>query len=180
MPRRPPPLSRSGRDAPDYYGNPGGLTEEAEVVRAIYDAFARRDLDAVLRHLSPDCELHLIGTGRIAGRTEPYRGHEGMREYFADVERVWEALVLHADDFRIIPGSVIVIGHVTGRRDGLDVRRSAVGVARQRWTRHVRESGRPGGLGRSSLASFARSKNRSRILQRVRADQKVFWLPFTE
>ena len=49
-----------------------------------------------------------------------------MREYFADVERVWEELVLHADDFRIIPGSVIVIGHVTGRRDGVDVRRSSV------------------------------------------------------
>ena len=38
----------------------------------------------------------------------------------------WEELVLHAEDFRIIPGSVIVIGHVTGRRDGLDVRRSSV------------------------------------------------------
>ena len=75
---------------------------------------------------APTASFTSIGTGRVAGRTAPYRGHEGMREYFADVERVWEELVLHADDFRIIPGSVIVIGHVTGRRDGLDVRRSAV------------------------------------------------------
>lgn len=111
---------------PDYYGNPAGLTDEADVVRAIYEAFARRDTEALLGLLAPDCELDFAGTGRLAGRTEPYRGHEGMRQYVADVERLWEELVLHAEDFRIIPGSVIVIGHVTGRRQGLDVRRSAV------------------------------------------------------
>ena len=111
---------------PDYYGNPAGLTDEAAVVRAIYDAFARRDVEGALNYLSPDCELDIVGTGRLAGRTGPYRGHDGVREYFADVGRLWDELVLHATDFRIIPGSVIVIGHVTGRREGLEVRRSAV------------------------------------------------------
>jgi ketosteroid isomerase-like protein len=111
---------------PDYYGNPAGLTDEADVVRAIYDAFARRDVEAALGYLSADCELHLVGTARLAGRSGPYRGHDGLREYFADVERVWQELVLHADDYRVIPGSVIVIGHVTGKREGLDVRRSSV------------------------------------------------------
>ena len=32
----------------------------------------------------------------------------------------------YADDFRAVPGSVIVLGHITGRRQGLDVRRSSV------------------------------------------------------
>ena len=40
--------------------------------------------------------------------------------------------MLHAEDYRAVPGSVIVIGHVTGRRQGLDVRRSSV------WTWRVR------------------------------------------
>jgi ketosteroid isomerase-like protein len=111
---------------PDYYGNPAGLTDEADVVRAIYAAFARRDVDAAIQFLSPDCELFFEGTARLVGRVEPYLGHQGLRDYFADVDRVWEDLVLHAEDFRIIPGSVIVIGHVTGRREGLDVRRSSV------------------------------------------------------
>ncbi len=111
---------------PDYYGNPAGLTDEADVVRAIYAAFARRDVEAAIQFLSPDCELFFEGTARLIGRGEPYRGHQGLRDYFADVDRVWEDLVLHAEDFRIIPGSVIVIGHVTGRRQGLDVRRSSV------------------------------------------------------
>ena len=118
---------------PDYYGNPAGLTDEAEVVRAIYDAFARRDVAGMLDYLSADCELDFAGTARLAGRTGPYRGHDGAREYFADVERIWQDLVLHAEDFRIIPGSVIVIGHITGRRQGLDVRRSSV------WTWRVRD-----------------------------------------
>ena len=111
---------------PDYYGNPAGLTDEAEIVRAIYDAFARRDIEGLLAFVSSDCELDLRGTARLVGRSDPYRGHAGVREYFADVARQWEELVLHADDFRIIPGSVIVIGHVTGKRDGVDVRRSSV------------------------------------------------------
>ena len=38
----------------------------------------------------------------------------------------WEELSIHADDFRAIPGSVIVMGHVDGRRDGEPVRRSAI------------------------------------------------------
>ncbi len=111
---------------PDYYGNPAGIVDEIEIVRGLYDAFERRDLDAMIAAFSDDAELHFEGTARLAGRTEPYRGHDGLREYFADVERLWEELVLHATDYRAVPGSVIVMGHITGRRQGLEVRRSSV------------------------------------------------------
>ena len=118
---------------PDYYGNPAGLVDEIETVRGLYDAFERRDLDAMLAGIADDCVLHFEGTARLAGRTEPYRGPDGLREYFADVARIWEELVLHTEDIRVIPGSVIVIGHITGRRQGLDVRRSSV------WTWRVKD-----------------------------------------
>jgi len=111
---------------PTYYGNPAELEDDVAIVRAVYAAFARRDLGAALALIAPDCELHLEGTARQVGRTEPYRGHAGMREYWADVDRVWTELTLHADDVRVIPGSVIVLGHVTGVRDGEAVRRNAV------------------------------------------------------
>jgi ketosteroid isomerase-like protein len=111
---------------PDYYGNPAGLVDEIETVRGLYEAFERRDLDAMTAALSEDAELHFEGTARLAGRTEPYRGHDGLREYFADVARLWEELVLHAADYRAVPGSVIVMGHITGRRQGLEVRRASV------------------------------------------------------
>jgi ketosteroid isomerase-like protein len=118
---------------PEYYGNPAGLTQDIDVVRAIYAAFAARDLDGALQFVSPDCEIHLVGTANAAGRAGPYVGHDGMRQYFADVERVWEDLEIHAEDFRVVPGSVIVMGHVTGRQGGTPVRRAAV------WTWRVRD-----------------------------------------
>jgi ketosteroid isomerase-like protein len=112
---------------PEYYGNPAGLTEDIDVARAIYAAFAARDLDAALQFVSHDCEIHLEGTARAVGRSEPYRGHAGLRQYFADVERVWDELEIHADDFRTVPGQVIVLGHVTGRTDGGEpIKRAAI------------------------------------------------------
>ena len=49
-----------------------------------------------------------------------------MRVYFDDVVRVLDELELHADDFRTVPGQVIVLGHVTGRTGGEAIRRAAV------------------------------------------------------
>jgi ketosteroid isomerase-like protein len=118
---------------PDYYGNPAGLTHDADVVRAIYAAFAARDIDAVLRFFDPTCELHLAPTAEVAARSDPYRGHQGVRDYFADVERVWDELVLHPDDFRMLPGVVVVLGRVDVRRGGTSARRHVV------WTWHVHD-----------------------------------------
>ena len=124
-------------ERPDYYGNPAGITAELDVVRAIYAAFADRDLERALEHIDPECEIHLEGTARRTGRLEPYHGHEGMREYFADVGRVWDELAIHAQDFRVVPGSVIVMGSVTGRRGDERISRAAVWTWRLRGGRAV-------------------------------------------
>ena len=118
---------------PDYYGNPTGRTQDIEVVRAIYDAFNARDVEAALPFISADCELDLRGTAARIGRTDPYRGHDGLREYFADVAQTWDELTIRAEDFRAIPGSVIVMGHVDARLDGKPAGRRAV------WTWKVRD-----------------------------------------
>ena len=118
---------------PDYYGNPSSLTEDIDVVRAIYSAFAARDIEGALDFVSADCEIHLEGTARAAGRSGPYRGHDGLREYFADVERVWHELEVHADDFRTVPGSVVVMGYVSGHDGERSIRRRAM------WTWRLRE-----------------------------------------
>jgi ketosteroid isomerase-like protein len=120
-------------ERPDYYGNPAGLTDDLSVVQAVYAAFSARDLDRALESFDSACEVHLEGTGRVIGRTTPYVGHSGLRDYFADVAQVWDELELHADDFRVVPGSVIVMGSVSGRRDGAEIRRRVV------WTWRLRE-----------------------------------------
>jgi ketosteroid isomerase-like protein len=73
-----------------------------------------------------------VGTAAAAGRSSPYRGHAGVRDYFADVSAVWDDLVVHAEDFRAVPGSVIVLGHVTAVRGGERMQRSVV------WTWRLR------------------------------------------
>ena len=60
-----------------------------DVVKAAFAAFAARDVEGVLALLDPGVEFRAM-TSEAAGRTEPYRGHDGIRMYFADAARVWE------------------------------------------------------------------------------------------
>ena len=90
------------------------IATDIEVVKASFAAFAARDLDAVLAMAAPDVELTAV-TGEHAGRTEPYRGHDGMREYFRDVASVWEELLLTPREFRASGDMILVTGKVSAR-----------------------------------------------------------------
>jgi ketosteroid isomerase-like protein len=83
------------------------IATDIEVVKATFAAFAARDLDAVLALADPDIEFTAV-TGEHAGRTDPYRGHEGMRQYFRDVAAVWEELRASGD-------RILVTGRVSAR-----------------------------------------------------------------
>ena len=120
-------------DRSDAYGNPGGRDVEVATVRAIYDAFAHRDVEAALAFIATDIEFLPQGTAALAGRTVAYRGHDGVREYFRDAARVWDDLTLHAHDIRAATGSVVVFGHVDGRVAGEPVERRVI------WTWQVRD-----------------------------------------
>ena len=83
-------------------------------MKATFAAFAARDLDAVLALSAPDVEFTAV-TGEHAGRTKPYRGHEGLRQYFRDVAAVWEELRLTPRDFRSSGDRILVTGKVSAR-----------------------------------------------------------------
>lgn len=89
-----------------------------DVVRRMFDAFSERDVDALMTVLHPDVVFISHATAELAGRKGPYRGHEGIRQYFADVELVWDALEVDPVDFRAAAGSVVIFGRVRGRRRG--------------------------------------------------------------
>jgi ketosteroid isomerase-like protein len=111
---------------PGLYGTPGEVDAEVATVRAVFDAFARRDVEAMLRYTAEDCVIDLPATGALAGHPEPYRGFDGIRAYFEDVGRVWEALELRAEDIRAASGGVVVFGDVSGRAGGQEVRRRVI------------------------------------------------------
>jgi ketosteroid isomerase-like protein len=94
----------------------GGLVagSDMDVVRAVFAAFAERDVDGVLAHAHPEIEFTAV-TGDHAGRTEPYRGHEGLREYFRDVAAIWDELRLTPIDFNEADGAILVTGRVSAR-----------------------------------------------------------------
>lgn len=118
--------------SPGGYGNPG-QREEVGTVRAIYDAFERRDVEAALAFVDEAIEFLPLGTAERTGRSEPYRGHDGLREYFADAARVWDELTLHADDIRAAAGGVVVFGSVSGVAGGQPLSRRVI------WTWRVRD-----------------------------------------
>lgn len=88
------------------------IATDIEVVKATFAAFAARDIEAVLALTSPDVEFWAV-TGEQAGRSTPYRGHEGMRQYFRDVAALWEELHLSPREFRASNDLILVTGRVS-------------------------------------------------------------------
>ena len=90
------------------------IATDIEVVKATFAAFAARDLEAVLALSAPDIEFTAV-TGEHAGRTEPYRGHDGMREYFRDVAVRLGGAAPHPREFRASGDLILVTGRVSAR-----------------------------------------------------------------
>jgi ketosteroid isomerase-like protein len=87
---------------------------DIDVVKEVYAAFAVRDLERLEAVLDPDVVFVAV-TGGLIGRTEPYRGREGMREYFRDVARIWDELVLTPREFEEVGDQILVTGRVSAR-----------------------------------------------------------------
>jgi ketosteroid isomerase-like protein len=93
-----------------------GKPENVEpMIETLFEAFNRRDVDAVLALCHPELEFVSV-TAQFANRSQPYEGHEGMRRYFADVEETWDELQVTAREFHGDPEEgVLVIGRVVAR-----------------------------------------------------------------
>lgn len=92
------------------------------LVERLFNAFNRRDADAIVALCAEEMEFVAV-TGEEAGRPNPYRGREGLREYLADVERIWEELLItpatveSRGDRLLVCGRVYVRSRELGLRD---------------------------------------------------------------
>ena len=97
-----------------------------EVVRRAYDAYQRLDLEAFVALHHPQCEISPMIGGVEGGTT--YRGHEGVRAYWADMHAAFEAWRPEAEEIRD-HGDAIVIRVSAGGRG----RDSGVPIAQKLW-----------------------------------------------
>lgn len=102
----------------------------AGLVRRLFDAFAARDVDALLEIVDP--EIEFFGpTATVLNEGRCYRGHEGMRRYLRDAEALWEELDLDPQKVRVIGNHVVVVGRVHARaRDSFELDAPAAWVWR--------------------------------------------------
>ena len=85
-----------------------------DVVKAMFEAFSERDVEAVLAYAHPEVEFRAV-TGDHAGRTSAYRGHDGLRQYFRDVAEIWDDLRIVPGEFRQSGDTILVTGRVSAR-----------------------------------------------------------------
>jgi ketosteroid isomerase-like protein len=89
-----------------------------DVVRRMFAAFAERDLDSMVAEMRPDVEF-LPVTANITTGGVPYRGHDGIAQYMADVAGVWPELRVFPDDMRDHGDVVVALGRVLARGGGM-------------------------------------------------------------
>jgi ketosteroid isomerase-like protein len=90
------------------------LARRERAVTLLFDAFNRQQLEGALELLHPDVVFQPL-TAEVTRAGEPYRGHEGIRRYLADVEEHWEELVLAPAQIRVAGQAVVALGLVSGR-----------------------------------------------------------------
>lgn len=80
--------------------------------RQLFERFSQRDVPGLLALCADDVEF-LPVTAMVAADGAPYRGHEGITRYVADVARVWEELTVEPLEFhRAGDDAVVSIGRV--------------------------------------------------------------------
>jgi ketosteroid isomerase-like protein len=80
--------------------------------RQLFERFSQRDVPGLLSLCADDVEF-LPVTAMVAADGEPYRGHEGITRYVADVARVWEELTVEPSEFhRAGDDTVVSVGRV--------------------------------------------------------------------
>jgi ketosteroid isomerase-like protein len=98
------------------------LSELGDRLRAAYEGFGRRDIDAVLAVMDPDIQWD---ASDALAHTGIYQGHAGVSEYIESLTGAWQEFHLNPEQFTESGegAHVMVLGNVKGKLapDGQDV-----------------------------------------------------------
>ena len=106
---------------------------DVEVIREAFERWNERDIDYWINHAHPGVEIW----SKYAALDEgggPYRGHAGMREWRAEIDRNFEQHEVFADEVRDVGGKVLVLGgvHFRGEASGIEMRHPFAWVCEMR------------------------------------------------
>jgi hypothetical protein len=105
--------------------------ENVDLARRLTEAFNARDIEAV----AALCDLQVEVDSAFSGIGGVYRGHDGLRRYFRDLEDAW------GDELRREPEAYFDLGeytltlyvtHARGRQSGVELAKSAAAAAKWR------------------------------------------------
>jgi ketosteroid isomerase-like protein len=108
-----------------------------DLVRHAYDAVNRGDVETVLSLSAPD----IVWLPLRSATEGEFRGHDGIRKYFADNAQIFDAFGFEPHDFRDLGDDrVLFIGEVwvRGRGSGVETRSPSASVVWLRDGRAVR------------------------------------------
>ena len=89
-------------------------TANVEVVRRAFALFNDRDAEGLVGLMDAGGELYPYAIDDRRG--DGYRGHDGLRQYVADVNGIFEEFAVEIDEVRDIgDGTVLAEGHIRGR-----------------------------------------------------------------
>ena len=103
--------------------------ENVETARGLFAAFEEGDFEKVAPFLHPDLETRPALVGALEGTT--YRGVDGMRQFWADIDATWAEFRIEPTEFRQVQGGVLVLGRVyaRGRESGIPLEANAAWLA---------------------------------------------------
>jgi uncharacterized protein len=100
------------------------VTDNAQIIRTGYEAFARGDIPSVLDMLSEEITWHVPGRSPLSG---DYAGHDGVLSFFGKCQELSEGtLKVGADEVLADGERVVVLSTVTAQRNGQTLTASEV------------------------------------------------------
>ena len=99
--------------------------ENVEVVRSVWDAWNRGDLEGILDGISPESEFH--PSGRFMDTQQVYRGREEYVDFWREFRAAWEEITIGIERIEDLDNRVLTLGtpHGRGVESGVEVNAEA-------------------------------------------------------
>jgi ketosteroid isomerase-like protein len=99
--------------------------QNVETLRAVWDAWNRGGLEAILDVSSPDNEF--IPSGRFMDTQQTYRGRAGLVDFWREFRAAWEEITISVERIEDLDDRVLTLGtfHGRGVESGVEVKAEA-------------------------------------------------------